>query len=82
MAIPESLVATYIAKAHANGIKVIAASSIPEKISVENGHYDVSVWARHLDATADGGQHSVHQDHRWTLWKTPGESHAGGTVRS
>ena len=24
----------------------------------------VSVRARHLDATADGGQHGVHQDHR------------------
>ena len=46
MAIPESLVATYIAKAHANGIKVIAASSIPEKISVENGHYDAYVSVR------------------------------------
>ena len=46
MAIPESLVATYIAKAHANGIKVIAASSISEKISVENGHYDAYVSVR------------------------------------
>ena len=46
MAIPESLVATYIAKAHAAGIKVIAASSIPEKISVENGHYDAYVSVR------------------------------------
>ena len=46
MAIPESLVATYIAKAHANGIKVIAASSTPEKISVENGHYDAYVSVR------------------------------------
>lgn len=46
MAIPESLVATYIAKAHAQGIKVIAASSIPEKISVENGHYDAYVSVR------------------------------------
>jgi ribose transport system substrate-binding protein len=43
MAIPESLVATYIAKAHAAGIKVIAASSTPEKVSVENGHYDAYV---------------------------------------
>ena len=51
MAIPESLVATYIAKAHANGIKVIAASSIPEKISVENGHYDAYVSVRE-DANA------------------------------
>lgn len=40
MAIPESLVATYIAKAHAADIKVVAASSIPEKVSVPNGHYD------------------------------------------
>lgn len=40
MAIPESLVATLIAKAHAAGIKVIAQSSIPENISVPNGHYD------------------------------------------
>lgn len=43
MALPESIVATYIAKAHAAGIKVIAASSTPEKISVENGHYDAYV---------------------------------------
>ncbi len=46
MAIPESLVATYIAKAHAAGIKVIAASSIPQEISVENGHYDAYVSVR------------------------------------
>jgi ribose transport system substrate-binding protein len=46
MAIPESIVATYIAKAHAAGIKVIAASSIPEKISVDNGHYDAYVSVR------------------------------------
>jgi len=46
MAIPESLVATYIAEAHTAGIKVIAASSIPEKISVENGHYDAYVSVR------------------------------------
>ena len=46
MAIPESLVATYIAKAHAAGIKVIAASSTPDKISVENGHYDAYVSVR------------------------------------
>jgi ABC-type sugar transport system substrate-binding protein len=46
MAIPESIVATYIAKAHAAGIKMIAASSIPEKISVENGHYDAYVSVR------------------------------------
>ena len=46
MAIPESIIATYIAKAHAAGIKVIAASSIPEKISVENGHYDAYVSVR------------------------------------
>lgn len=36
MAIPESIVATYIAKAHAAGIKVIGASAIPEKVSVSN----------------------------------------------
>jgi len=46
MAIPESLVATYIAKAHAAGIKVIAASSTPEDISVDNGHYDAYVSVR------------------------------------
>ena len=46
MAIPESLVATYIAKAHAAGIKVVAQSSIPENISVENGHYDAYVSVR------------------------------------
>jgi hypothetical protein len=46
MALPESLVATYIAKAHAAGIKVIAASSTPEKISVEGGHYDAYVSVR------------------------------------
>ncbi len=46
MAIPESLVATYIAKAHAAGIKVIAASSTPENISVDNGHYDAYVSVR------------------------------------
>ena len=46
MAIPESLVATYIAEAHAAGIKVIAASSIPEKISIDNGHYDAYVSVR------------------------------------
>ena len=46
MALPESLVATYIAKAHAAGIKVIAASSTPEKISVPGGHYDAYVSVR------------------------------------
>ena len=46
MAIPESLVATLIVKAHAAGIKVVAQSSIPENISVENGHYDAYVSVR------------------------------------
>lgn len=46
MAIPESIVATYIAKAHAAGIKVIGASAIPEKVSVPNGRYDAYVSAR------------------------------------
>ena len=43
MAIPESLVATYVAKAHAAGIKVVAASSTPQEISVNNGHFDAYV---------------------------------------
>ena len=43
MAIPESLVATEIAKAHAAGIKVIVASSTPENVSVVNGKYDAIV---------------------------------------
>ena len=51
MAIPESLVATYIAKAHAAGIKVIVASSTPEKVSVENGKYDAIV-SIHEDTNA------------------------------
>ena len=46
MAIPESQLATYIAKAHAAGIKLVGASSIPEKISVENGNYDAYVSVR------------------------------------
>ena len=46
MAIPESIVATYIAKAHAVGIKVIGASAIPEKVSVSNGRYDAYVSVR------------------------------------
>lgn len=46
MAIPESIVATYIAKAHAAGIKVIGASGIPEKVSVPNGQYDAYVSVR------------------------------------
>lgn len=46
MAIPESIVATYIAKAHAAGIKVIGASAIPEKVSVPNGQYDAYVSVR------------------------------------
>lgn len=46
MALPESQLATYIAKAHAAGIKLVGASSIPEKISVENGHYDAYVSVR------------------------------------
>lgn len=46
MAIPESIVATYIAKAHAAGIKVIGASAIPEKVSVPNGQYDAYVSMR------------------------------------
>lgn len=51
MAIPESLVATYIAKAHANGIKVIVASSTPENVSIENGKYDAIV-SIHEDTNA------------------------------
>jgi ribose transport system substrate-binding protein len=46
MAIPESQLATYIAKAHAAGIKLVGASSIPEKVSVENGNYDAYVSVR------------------------------------
>ena len=46
MALPESQLATYIAKAHAAGIKLVGASSTPEKISVENGHYDAYVSVR------------------------------------
>lgn len=46
MALPESLVATYIAKAHGTGIKVVGASAIPENISVGNGHYDAYVSVR------------------------------------
>lgn len=46
MAIPESIVATYIAKAHAAGIKVIGASAIPDKVSVSDGRYDAYVSAR------------------------------------
>jgi ribose transport system substrate-binding protein len=46
MALPESQLATYIAKAHAAGIKLVGASSIPEKVSVENGKYDAYVSVR------------------------------------
>ena len=46
MAIPESQLATYIAKAHAAGIKLVGASSIPEKVSIENGKYDAYVSVR------------------------------------
>src|ERR1700722_3146531 len=46
MALPESQLATYIAKAHAAGIKLVGASSIPEKVSVENGNYDAYVSMR------------------------------------
>jgi ribose transport system substrate-binding protein len=46
MALPESQLATYIAKAHAAGIKLVGASSIPEKVSVEHGNYDAYVSVR------------------------------------
>ena len=46
MAIPESIVASYIAKAHAVGIKVIGASAIPEKVSIPDGQYDAYVSMR------------------------------------
>jgi ribose transport system substrate-binding protein len=46
MAIPESQLATYIAKAHAAGIKLVGASAIPENVSVENGKYDAYVSVR------------------------------------
>ena len=66
MAIPESIVATYIAKAHAAGIKVVGASAVPEKVSVTDGRYDAYVSVREDSnalfqawfAIADSGGHA------------------------
>ena len=68
MAIPESLVATYVAKAHAAGIKVIAASSTRQEISVNNGHFDAYV--------------SVNEDKNALLqaWFTIADSNGKGKV--
>lgn len=46
MAVPESQLATQIAKAHEAGIKVVGASAIPEETSVPNGKYDAYVSVR------------------------------------
>lgn len=46
MALPESLVAAYIAKAHKAGIKVVGISAYPERIAVPDGHYDAYVSGR------------------------------------
>lgn len=46
MAVPESQLASQIAKARAAGIKVIGASAIPEQVSVEGGQYDAYVSVR------------------------------------
>jgi ribose transport system substrate-binding protein len=46
MAVPESQLASQIAKAHDAGIKVVGASAIPEDVSVPNGKYDAYVSVR------------------------------------
>ena len=42
----------------------------------------VSVLPWHLDAAGAGVEDGVHQELRWTPWKTSGESHAGRIVQS
>ncbi|GAC1594089.1 MAG: hypothetical protein NVS3B21_15760 [Acidimicrobiales bacterium] len=48
MALPESVVGTYIAQAHAQNIKVIGLSSIPESATPANSKYDGYVAGREL----------------------------------
>lgn len=46
MALPESVVGTYLAQAHAKGIKLIGISSVPEKGTPAKSKYDAYVSAR------------------------------------